>query len=79
MWSAAWTAGVRAGVAYEHLRLAMVAPRQTCRACHGNGRTWGGTPFRHNDDGTGGKTCIGCGGAGTVPTPAPTLPAFVAD
>jgi len=71
MWCVAWMAGVRAGAAYEHLRLAMVMPTQTCRRCHGQGRTWGGSPYRLNDDGTNGAPCATCGGGGTVPTPAP--------
>ena len=73
MWSVAWMAGVRAGAAYEHLRLALVTPRQTCRRCHGHGRLWGGEPYRAADDGDNAETCAACDGAGTVPTPAPTV------
>ncbi len=76
MWCMSWMAGVRAGVQYEHLRLAMLAPRETCRACHGHGRTWSGRPYRKANDGTNGVTCDRCGGAGTVPTPAPKLSAL---
>ncbi len=50
----AWMAGVRTGAAYEHLRLAVVEPRQLCRRCHsavGEPSPW----------------CPECGGAGTVP------------
>lgn len=79
MWCVAWMAGVRAGAAYEHLRLAMIAPVETCRGCHGHGRTWGGSPFRSHDDGADAATCATCGGRGTVPTPAPRLTALVAD
>lgn len=75
LWCAAWMAGVRAGAASEHLRLALVTPRRTCRRCHGNGRLWGGTPWRHHDDGTNAETCSDCGGAGTVATPSQSLAA----
>ena len=75
MWCAAWMGGVRAGAAYEHLRLAMVTPRQVCTRCHAQGRLWGGRPDRHYDNGSNGTTCPDCGGRGTVPTPAPTLAA----
>jgi len=74
LWSAAWMAGVRAGSAYEHLRQALVPPTSVCAACHGHGVTWGGTPWRRHDDGSNAEGCPGCGGAGTVPTPAPLLP-----
>ncbi len=72
MWCVAWMAGVHAGAAYEHLRLAMVAPRQTCKACHSQGRLWGGRPFR--DNALPETPCQACGGVGTVPTPAPSRP-----
>lgn len=73
MWVVSWMAGVRAGAAYEHLRLALVAPRQQCRRCHGHGRLWAGTPYRFNGDGTNDERCPDCGGRGWVPTPAPRL------
>ena len=72
-------AGIRAGAAYEHLRLALVTPRMGCLRCHSHGKLWGGKPHRHHDDGTNEETCPDCRGAGTVPTPAPTPPAFAAD
>ena len=65
--------GIRAGAAYEHLRLAMVTPWMECERCHAGGRLWGGSPFRHDGDGTNEEACPDCGGSGTVPTPAPTL------
>jgi len=72
MWSMAWMAGVRAGAAYEHLRLALLTPIRVCPTCHGHGALWDGSPFRHR----GGEraVCPDCGGRGTGPTPAPTLP-----
>jgi len=79
MWCAAWQGGVRAGVQYEHLRLAMLAPRETCRACHGHGRTWSGRPYRKANDGSNGVTCDRCGGSGTVPTPAPRRSSRITD
>ena len=69
MWTLSWMAGVRAGAAYEHLRLAMVTPRRLCPACHGEGRLWGGKPFRRYDDGTNETHCERCGGQGTEVTP----------
>ena len=74
MWSRAWMAGIRAGAAYEHLRLALVTPRMGCPRCHSHGKLWGGSPHRHHDDGTNEQTCPDCRGAGTVPMPAPTPP-----
>jgi len=78
LWCVSWMAGDRAGAAYEGLRRALVVPRRSCSACHGNGRLWGGSPFRGHDDGTNGETCARCGGRGTLPTPAPAL-GFAAD
>lgn len=78
VWVGSWMAGVRAGAAYEHLRQAMVTPRMGCPRCHGNGTLWGGTPWRHNDDGMNREGCPDCGGAGTVSTPAPSAEAFAA-
>ena len=71
LWCGAWMAGVRAGAAYEHLRLAMIAQTSVCDRCHGGGRLWSGTPYRSH----GGEEaeCADCGGRGTVPTPAPRL------
>ncbi len=81
-----WTAGVRAGAPDEHLRLAMVAPRQTCRRCHGDARLWEiweDSPDRRPPAGAETEPCPDCGGVGTVPTPVPTLslgrPTFAAD
>ena len=73
LWSTAWMAGIRAGSQYEHLRLALTSPRSSCGTCHAQGRTWGGEPYRFDDDGTNEEACPDCGGRGTVPTPAPTL------
>ncbi len=73
MWTASWMAGVRCGAAYEHLRLAMVAPRQMCRRCHGDGRLWGDAPYMRRPVGAEGEPCPDCDGRGWVPTPAPTL------
>ncbi|MDQ3779343.1 MAG: hypothetical protein M3354_02170 [Chloroflexota bacterium] len=73
MWCTAWMAGVRAGAQYEHLRLCLVTPRMSCKACYGNGKTWGGRPYRHYDDGTNEAVCTNCSGLGTVATPATTL------
>ncbi len=73
MWCAAWMGGIRAGAAYEHLRLAMVTPRQVCTRCDAEGRLWGGSPYRLDDNGSNEQTCPDCAGRGTVPTPAPTL------
>lgn len=73
LFSYAWMAGVRAGVAYEHLRLALGGPRHVCRRCHGEGRLWGGSPFRHYADGANETACPACAGRGTIATPKPTL------
>lgn len=71
LWSAAWMAGVRAGAAYEHLRLALIVPATVCEGCHGHGRTWNGRPFRKA--GRASEMCAACGGRGTVPTPPARL------
>ena len=65
-------AGVRVGAAYEHLRLALLAPAHVCRARHGHGDLWGGKPFPER----GGERTVGAarGGRGVVPTPAPASP-----
>ena len=68
----AWMAGVRAGAAYEHLRLALTPPTQTCPRCHGHGALRGGRPPSDRAHGPE-ERCPDCGGAGTVPTPAPAL------
>ena len=73
LWGAAYTAGLRVGAAGEHLRLALVGPTRACPRCHAGGVLWGGSPYRHRNDGANGETCPVCGGAGTVPTPAPSL------
>ena len=70
--SHAWMAGVRAGAAYEHLRLALLSPTRVCRRCEGAG------PLRldrgdHYPHGGPRRACPDCGGRGTVPTPATTL------
>jgi hypothetical protein len=59
MGNAMHRAGIVQGVAYEHLRLAQVAPRMLCD-CNGHG-------------------CATCDGAGTLPTPRPTLGFWPAD
>ena len=63
-------AGIRAGAASEHLRLAMIQPRSVCR-CNGHGylREW----TRDGGYGPITETCPDCGGLGTVPMPAVRL------
>ncbi len=71
LWTGGWMAGIRAGAAYEHLRMAMLAPTSVCDRCHGGGRLWDGAPCR--SPGGAETDCPACAGAGTVPTPAPVL------
>jgi hypothetical protein len=57
----AYWAGIRAGAAYEHLRLALAPAREVCR-CNGYGfidRSGAGYPRS-------GEPCPDCGGAGSV-------------
>ncbi len=70
MWITAWAAGIRAGAAYENLRLALVGPRRLCRACHGIGRTGpaGEVLYGHHDQ-VEFQACATCEGVGTAPTP----------
>jgi len=63
---AAYAEGLRQGAAVEHLRLALVGSTRTCRACRGIGRLG-------EEDAGAGALCAACQGAGTVPTPAPSL------
>lgn len=79
LWVHAWMAGVRAGAASEHLRLALVTPQRVCPECHGHGRFWAGSPFRHHAKDQIGQVCGRCGGRGTELTPAPSAAAFAAD
>ena len=73
MWVMSWMAGVRAGAAYEHLRLALMEPLSVCR-CNGHGHLRGAGA---GGWGTG-ELCPDCQGKGTVPTPASNLESFFA-
>lgn len=70
LWCRSWRAGVRAGAGYEHLRLALITPRQMCRICHGEGRTWGGKHYPRSGEEA---VCTNCAGIGTVATPPAAL------
>jgi hypothetical protein len=65
-----WMGGVRAGVAYEHLRLALMADRQVCPRCHGYGRLWDDRPLhvaQATDEPTVSiRECPVCAGTGTT-------------
>ena len=66
--------GIAAGAKYEQLRQALVGPRRLCGRCDGLGALAGGQRvYLLGDDLDGLETCGDCKGAGTVPTPAPTL------
>jgi hypothetical protein len=83
-------AGIRAGAAAEHLRLALVGPARDCRACEGRGFTLEAGMRTAVGDGeveppapaellAASNRCPDCGGRGVVPTPAPVLAGFDAD
>ncbi len=71
LWCDAWTAGVRAGAAYEQLRQAVLGPTRVCGACDGFGIAGKGAPDVHADAY---ERCRACGGVGTVATLAIPLP-----
>lgn len=75
LWGAAWGAGLRAGVAYEHLRQAKSFPVMTCPKCHGGGMLWNGRGYR--DSHFEATTCRECGGTGTLQTPTPSLASVI--
>ncbi|MDP9356562.1 MAG: hypothetical protein M3R02_14995 [Chloroflexota bacterium] len=70
LWCDAWTAGVRAGAAYEHLRQAVLGPTRICGICDGFGVVGNGAPDAHANEY---ERCRACGGIGTVTTPAPAI------
>ena len=67
MATVSWMGGVRAGSAYEHVRLALSAATAVCDACAGYGRT------REDRKAGVSAECPQCEGSGVMPTPRPVL------
>src|SRR5436190_777399 len=67
----AWMGGVRAGAAYEHLRLAVAIPTEQCPRCDGYGRPR--EDRRAGRSGAESSACSTCNGQGFVSLRRPVL------
>jgi hypothetical protein len=65
LYSTCWSAGLVAGAEIEHLRQALIKPKQVCPSCYG----YGAVKRYLAEDGDV-PTCTRCGGIGTMPTGA---------